>query len=208
MLDGDSRKTVRTPDAETPQRGRPEMFTEPTEAGGAAPPVHTATIIDASASARSFKTDSRDKTHGWLAHELTRPGKQHADLAAAITGPDETPMVVIAHRAPVERISMCLDAAETRWMNRQPWQTFIMRHDGSVESYNTPHSCADPNDDEVTASLDMQGVIHPDNPQILLVDIGSRLDILTVLGPGSANIMTAGDWLRIFYGTGGPENMN
>ena len=87
-----------------------------------------------------------------------------APLVATITSPDETPTVVIAHTAPIGRISDCLDASEARWQNRQPWQTFVLRHDGTVESYYTPGSCENRNNDHATAHLDVQSVIYPRQP--------------------------------------------
>ena len=175
----------------------PANETQPPEAH---PAIHCATLIDRHADARSFRSTERKSVTTWLTHQLRERHGGRRPLAATITSPAETPMVLIAHDGPVGRISDCLDASESRWLNRRPWQTFVMRHDGAVESYYTPSSCEARNDDAATARLDIQSAIYPDNPQILLIDIGDERDLLTILGPGSANMMDADDWLETMSG--------
>ena len=184
------------------------MFTEGMAAPESEHHVHRATLIDCSASARSFTANSKKSMYEWLTREMDCAEGPSAPLVATITSPHETPTVVIAHTAPIGRISDCLDASEARWLNRQPWQTFVLRHDGTVESYYTPGSCENRNNDHATAHLDVQSVIYPDNPQILLIDIGKRHDVLTILGPGSANMIGANEWLASANGRHNPQLMN
>ena len=172
------------------------------------PAIYCATVIDRHADARSFHSTERQPVTTWLTRQLRETKGGFTPLAATFTSPAETPMVLIAHDSPVGRISDCLDASESRWLNRRPWQTFVMRHDGAVESYYTPASCRTRDDDAATARLDIQSAIYPDNPQILLIDIGDERDLLTILGPGSVNMMDADDWIETMSGNRDRRLMN
>ena len=160
----------------------------------------TTTVIDQTATATTRRFRKRRAAESWLAEQAdTNDRDFKPTIAALITDPPQQPLVLIGQRRQIANIEICTDASGTRWRDRTPKHTVIMRHDGSVEAYDTQKNCEKKNDG-ATGRIDTTGALNPDNPQTLMIDVGRHGHVLAVTGPGPTTIISLEYWRSVQAG--------